>query len=236
MSSGKSERRLWRCPSCGQQYRIPASADDPRVCKKCASQFVASEETGKGWTADPELDVAPSVDDGMERSIHDSVPVSMDPTTADVQTKNGDGKQCVEQHEGGAKRRPRWFADTNRITVALLSACVIFLAASVTMQGVICYYLVRFDRTSIPVSMVEAVPGAFSEALPVSVENRRPIRVSGSVDADITNFSDIDVNLNDHDIRGFEPIPVSIESVDADIDVKLKDHGILVPIPVRIER
>lgn len=36
MSKSKIERRLWRCPFCNREYRIPANADDPMACRECA--------------------------------------------------------------------------------------------------------------------------------------------------------------------------------------------------------
>lgn len=36
MTTSKVERRLWKCPYCQREYRIPASADDPMACPECA--------------------------------------------------------------------------------------------------------------------------------------------------------------------------------------------------------
>ena len=36
MPGPETERRQWKCPYCGQGYRIPVSADDPMACPQCA--------------------------------------------------------------------------------------------------------------------------------------------------------------------------------------------------------
>lgn len=35
MQDSSTDRRLWRCPACATEYRIPAAADDPLVCPRC---------------------------------------------------------------------------------------------------------------------------------------------------------------------------------------------------------
>jgi hypothetical protein len=41
VSRVSSERRVWQCPGCGRNFRIPAGAESPRLCPEC----IAGEAT-----------------------------------------------------------------------------------------------------------------------------------------------------------------------------------------------
>lgn len=86
-------------------------------------------------------------------------------------------------------------ANPRHIVVGLLAGLVLLFTVSVGLQIVICLRLARLQ---------ESLAGE-DEGIPRPI----PVVVRGSVDVDEPLFG-MDVNLHDHSLGDFEPIPVRI--------------------------
>lgn len=69
MTATKADRRLWRCPFCQREYRIPAGAEDPMACPQCAP---GTENSGQKDASLPG-DLPPHVQQTDSSSVLDRI-------------------------------------------------------------------------------------------------------------------------------------------------------------------
>lgn len=178
------------CPQCGNQISAPPLGGVRMMCPACKRAFVTPSSFTAPQSAIP---VPPPVPAGYSSHLPKS-----ESTSTEVAGNDVAGAAAWGMTASNSRRTSPFFV----IALLLLLVCA-------GTQAVTCFLLFEVKRSISDFSATNAAP------LKVEVANRQvpiPVMVkNSSIDVDVGNISDIDVNLRNHHIIGADPIPVRIE-------------------------